>query len=90
MQFVKYNFCVCRLHLRNKIFHEKTRMHTISRKPRYSKIKHRFDMLVGNYVTLTLFLLEGGWGVQSTPKRFFQHYSETRKDFLFKLSDFFH
>ena len=32
----------------------------------------------------------GGGGWNPHPERFFQHYSETRKAFLFKLGNFFH
>ena len=88
MQFVKYNFSVCRLPLRNKIFHEKTRMHTISRKPRYSKIKHRFDMLVGNYVTLTPFLLAGGGGWNPPPSGFSRITQKREKIFSSNLVTF--
>ena len=45
--------------------------------------------MAGRKSDLTLFLLgKGGWLESNTLEQFFQRYSETRKDLLFKLCDF--
>ena len=48
----------------------------------YQSYSPRFESCI-----LSLFLLGGA--IPPPPEQLFQHYSKTRKDFLFKLGDFF-